>query len=293
MSENLRPSFGERLLNGFLTFMRALARAVLVVLILGLIAGAAYYGIPYVYRAYIQPIEETQTTVAALEAQTSQRLDDLSARVAQLEETNAQLQGRVDALEEKQAHTQAGLEALQGVVDEHGQTLTVLDDLQKQLDDLSLRLDNLEGALSGLQGDTEALQAQLQEAQLGVQPLFRYLRILQAMEHLTRARLFLNQANYGLAEAEVTAARQVLSDLAAQTPPEQAQAVEEVLARLRQTQNRLPDRPVLAVEEMNIAWQMLNELLPALAVPPGLQTATPTPTVGVTTTPTPTPTPNP
>lgn len=291
MNDLPRPSFGERLLAAFLAFMRMLAKAVLIVLLLGLLAGAAYFGIPYLYRTYIQPMEETQAALTTLETQTSQRLEALSSRVSQLEANNAQLQGRIDALEEQQSRTQAALEALQTVVDEHGQALTTLDDLQKQLDTLDARLNDLDTALTGVQEGTQALQGQLEASQRAVKPLFHYLRLLQSMEHLTRARLFLSQANYGLAADEIRAAQTALGDLAAQVTPEQADAVRKVADRLQQAQERLPQRPVLAAEEMDIAWRLLNDLLPLLTTPPG--TLPPTPAAENTPTPTPTPTPNP
>lgn len=291
MNDLPRPSFGERLLAAFLAFMRMLAKAVLIVLLLGLLAGAAYFGIPYLYRTYIQPMEETQAALTTLETQTSQRLEDLSTRVNQLEANNAQLQGRIDALEEQQSRTQAALEALQTVVDEQGQALTTLDDLQKQLDALDARLKDLDTALTSVQENTQALQGQLEASQLAVKPLFLYLRLLQSMEHLTRARLFLSQANYGLATDEIRAAQTALGDLAVQVTPEQADAVREVVDRLQRAQKRLPQRPVLAAEEMDIAWRLLNDLLPLLTTPPG--TLSPTPAAENTPTPTPTPTPNP
>ncbi len=285
MNDTPRPSLGERVTSAFLTVMRALAKALLVVLVLGGLAAGVYFGVPYLYRTYVQPVEETQAAVTALQTQTADRLSDLEQQVAVLQRANAQLQGRVDALEEQQAKSQADLEALQAVVKGHTQALTTLDDLQAQLDEIKGRLDELATALAATQGDTQALAEQMKALEVPVAEIHRNLNTLQAMEHLTRARLFLAQANYGLAKTEVQSAAAIVTALAAEAPTDEAEMYAELEQRLKQAANRLPSRPVVAAEDLEAAWHLLGGLLPT---PVGV---TPTPTVEATSTPTPTPTP--
>ncbi len=285
MNDTPRPSFGERLIGAFLVLMRALAKALLVVLVLGGLAAGVYFGVPYLYRTYVQPVEETQAAVAAFQTQTTDRLNDLEQQVAALKRANAQLQGRVDALEEQQAQDQADLEALQAVVEGHTQALTTLDDLQTQLDEIEGRLDEVAAALAATQGDTQALADQVAALQVPVAEVHRNLNTLQAMEHLTRARLFLIQANYGLAKEEVQSAAAIVAALAAEAPADEADVYAELEQRLNQAASRLPSLPVIAAEDLEAAWHLLGGLLPT---PVG---TTPTPTAEAQNTPTPTPTP--
>ena len=73
--------------------------------------------------------------------------------------------------------------------------------------------------------------------------------MLRSMELLSRARLFLYQANYGLAEQDVAAARALI--------PTDTAVGEEVALRLDRVIESLPDRPVTAADDLDIAWQLL------------------------------------
>jgi hypothetical protein len=100
-----------------------------------------------------------------------------------------------------------------------------------------------------------------------------------------RARLWLIENNAGLAAEEVEAARTALARVAAVAPAEEVAPLQAVLDRLTLTQEDLQFRPLIAADDLEIAWQLLAQVLgdrPAAALVP---TLTPTPT------PIPTPTP--
>ena len=127
---------------------------------------------------------------------------------------------------------------------------------------------------------------------------------MKAMEMLTRGRLYLVQNNLGLAQNEVQAARDVLAGLVA--PDYQQAALNAMIIRLDLALANLPGAPVLAAEDLEIAWQLLRAGLPsegaaATAERPALSTeavtplatqaseTTATPTDAPEATPTPTP----
>lgn len=117
--------------------------------------------------------------------------------------------------------------------------------------------------------------------------------ILRAMELLSRARLFLYQSNFGLARQDVQAARDVLAEMEPTVPESKGEAIESALFRLDLVLQNLPDFPVAASSDLDIAWQILVQGIPIspTATPTSTPTATPTaqetPTPGITATPIP------
>ncbi len=101
--------------------------------------------------------------------------------------------------------------------------------------------------------------------------------LLRAMELLSRARLFLYQSNFGLARLDVQAARDVLAEMQSTVPDSKQQDLTEALFRLDLALKNLPDFPVAASDDLNIAWQVLMDGYPV----PATQTPTPLPTTTI------------
>jgi cell division protein FtsB len=95
--------------------------------------------------------------------------------------------------------------------------------------------------------------------------------LLRAMELLSRARLFLYQSNFGLARSDVQAARDILAEMQATAPESKQKDLTEALFRLDLALQNLPDFPVAASDDLDIAWQILMDGYPVAP------TATPTP----------------
>ena len=119
--------------------------------------------------------------------------------------------------------------------------------------------------------------------------------LLRAMELLSRARLFLYQSNFGLARQDVQAARDILAGMQTTVPESKQAAVRSALFRLDLVLENLPDFPVAASSDLDIAWQILVQGIPFApsATPTSTPTATPaaqdTPSPELTSTPTATP----
>jgi len=87
-----QPSFGERLASAFVQFVRALVRLLLLVMLAVILGAAAYFGVPLLYRTYVQPVEDNSARIAELET----RLDVLESQTAQQHNDTAD---RLNALE--------------------------------------------------------------------------------------------------------------------------------------------------------------------------------------------------
>lgn len=216
------PSFGERVRG----FFRFLLRLLAFLLILGILGLGLYYGLPLLYQRYIVPVEQNTAGVTELQSQQKQTAQQL-----------AELQTR--------------LQTLATVQNQHDQSLTKMDkrltDIEKEITARTKSLDALEKMQSELQAQDEATTAELK----------RQINLLKSMELLSRARLFLYESNFGLARQDVQIARDVLATVQPDAPKNLAANLDEVVRRLDLTLFNLPDFPVAASDDLDIAWQIL------------------------------------
>ncbi|MGZ9223396.1 MAG: hypothetical protein ACXW4Q_14920, partial [Anaerolineales bacterium] len=92
--------------------------------------------------------------------------------------------------------------------------------------------------------------------------LDRQVNLLKSMELLSRARLFMYQSNFGLAEQDVQIARDLLARVESDAPASLAGDLETVLLHLDFVLNNLPNFPVAASDDLDIAWHILLTGLP-------------------------------
>jgi cell division protein FtsL len=104
-----QDSFLSRLGKAFLFFIRALFRLIAILIVIGGIGAALYYGLPYINQKVIVPIEQNSANIKKVEA-------EVKALQTQLDETN----NRVDALEKS--------------IEAHTASLTKLDEIQATLE---------------------------------------------------------------------------------------------------------------------------------------------------------------
>lgn len=232
------PTFGEQVGR----FFRFLLRLVSLLLILAIISVALYYVLPWLYQKYITPVE--QNTVQVRE-----------------------LQSRLEQTELELASLQTRLETIETVQNQHDGSLTELDqrlsDIETEITARTESLTALERMQSELQTQNEATSAELQ----------RQINLLKSMELLSRARLFMYQSNFGLAEQDVQIARDLLATIRPDAPQPLADELDAVILRLDLTLSNLPNFPVAASDDLDIAWQILLSGLPK-ATPTAVETPT-------------------
>jgi len=217
-------------------FIRRLARyTVPLGLLAGLAAATIYVG-PIVNDRVIQPVETNTADTAVL--QTS--LEDAGTRIDQLEADAAALHTDLDTVNNDLATV--------------GETATSntrrLDDLDTLVDDQTARLDALDELAMTL--GTE-IEVEASSSALAIE-------LLKSTELLSRARLFLYQANYGLAGQDVQTARDLLTTLLesrSEEGPVDTLTLTRALSRIDLVLVALPNRPVAASDDLDIAWRLL------------------------------------
>ena len=171
--------------------------------------------------------------------------------------------------------------------DELAALQTRSNDLQNQLDKTNTRVDEIEKTIEAQTlsiAKLDEMQTTL-EQELTTQKntvmiaLTREVKLTRAIENLSRARLYLAQSNFGLAREDVQSAHDLLVEM--QNESEEA-TLTQAISRLDLALNNLPDFPVVASGDLEIAWQILMtgtqvNATAATFTPEPLVTLTPTP----------------
>ena len=242
------PGFGERVGS----FFRFLLRLLLLLILLTLLSLALYFALPLFYDTFVRPVEQNTTQVR-----------ELQSRQEQTEQELADLQTKFDTLETAQ--------------NQQDQSLTELD--QRLIDvegEITARTESL-AALERLQSELEAQNQEISEE------LERQIQLLKSMELLSRARLSLYQSNFGLARQDVQIARDLLAEMPPGDSIPSEDELDEVVSRLDMTLENLPNFPVAASDDLDIAWQILLAGVPEgtptvpTPTPPPVGTVSPTP----------------
>jgi hypothetical protein len=220
------PGFWSRLGKAFTNLIRAFLWLVLVSAILAGIGAGIYFGIPYLYERYVRPVEVNALQISRIATQQAADLATTRGEVADLG-------GRLDSLEGR-----AG--AVETTIAEHTTALGQLDQTQARL----------ESALGTQRTDLLA-------------DLDYQVKLTRAIELLSRGRQYLSQSNFGLARDDVLSAREVLAGVQGAAPTDQVDSLTAVIARLDLTLGNLPGYPVIAAYDLEIAWQVLIDGLPA------------------------------
>jgi chaperonin cofactor prefoldin len=319
-----KQSFGDRMAIAFLAFIRALITLLVVVLVIGLLAAAVIYGGPALYRQYVAPIQDNLAQLQSDQAQQeqtnqqfSQRMDSLQSRITDLE---SQRDAEKQAMDELQVQitSLAGTQQASQLAWQSTQTAGngQIDQLNSRLATLATQSANLQQKIASTDSNLSNFATAIQSENLPVAVLRRELQLVKAMEYLTRARISLIANNAGSAQSDIQAGQDQLTTLVSLVPDYQTSALQAIIKRLDLALGNLPDSPVLASDDLEIAWQLLQKGLPEEAgltpaptttgsQTPAAQltgtdeqstgTPTPTPTApqGPATTRTPTPTPTP
>lgn len=249
------PGFGERVRR----FFEVLLRLISWVIIFTIFAAALYYGLPWLYQRFVVPVQQNTAQMVELQARQEQTVQDLE-----------DLQTRLETIETGQS--------------QNAESLTQLDDrvgkLETEIDARTQSLAALEKMQSELQAQNEAASAELD----------RQIDLMKSMELLSRARLFMYQSNFGLAKQDVQIAHGLLVAIRPDAPASLANDLDAVILRLEQTLSNLPNFPVVASDDLDIAWQILLSGLPQetptvtnVTSAPGT-TPSPTPQVNTTST---------
>lgn len=226
--------------------LRWLARLALVVLA-GIVVGvAAYYGLPAVYRDFVQPVQintqrlaDVESSIEAERQTDRERLQVLEDRMTQVE---ADLAAATEALEAAQADVRELLAAL----GEQGGDLQRVRDLETQLEAVTDSLDSAQNRLT-------AVEEAVAGSQEPVEALGWRVQLLRAMELVLRARLALADNNPGLAAQDLRRTRAILS------APSAPASWEPIAVRLEMALVNLDTTPLVAIQDVEAAWYLMLE----------------------------------
>lgn len=239
-SERVEKSLGRRLLSFFI-------RLLLVVLVGAAIGVGAYYGIPALYRDFIQPIQTNTQRVAALEEDLASMRVEIRDRQSTLSTDIANVEGVVALQREDLAALSAQSEGLETRMD---QMQTELDGIQS----LSESFQEVEGDLDRLSERLDAIEITIEEEDPPIEQIQRQIQLLRVMELVTRARMWIIQDNFGKAMDDLTYAKEALETLDATSDDD---SLTPIIERLDQTLFEISLSPVIAADDLEIVWQLL------------------------------------
>lgn len=216
-----QDSFFRRLGRAFRSFMIALLKLIMLAILFAAVGALFYYGLPYIQRTFIAPVEEN------------------TAQIDTIESEIAALQTQLDAMNTR-------VTALEGSVEAHTASIQKLEEMQVRLE-------------TELQESNDAILLELKHEVM----------FTRALDILARGRLYLAQSNFGLAETDIQSARDLLVELNAE---KNDGVLTQAITRLDLALGNLPEFPVVASGDLEIAWQILM-----FGDVPSTPTSTPTP----------------
>lgn len=270
--------------SGVIKFLSGLSRLILIILVGVIIGALLYFAITFVYNNAVLPTQNNTTNLSNLDTRLTQTTD-------QLRQDMQGLQGRLTALENQHttdvetiAELTARLEIAETEMQDQSTQITDLEKLAAELDTLQTSFDDLQTRLTQLEEDLSANATPNAE-------LTRQIQLVKAMQMLMRARLDLLQNDFGRAKANILNARDLVAALASEDTPEQNQILTVWVSRLNSAAKNLPDSPILAENDLEVAWQLLATGFPGdqtnLKLESGVdlfvEDTTPTPTLTVET----------
>jgi hypothetical protein len=217
-------------------------RVVIALLILGALFLLFYFGIPLFKEKILNPLQSNTARVSEVASLQAADVERLSDEITVLRERITTLEGRADTMDLSLAS--------------HLETLTKLEEMQS------------------------SQQAALETHKTDVlKQIDEQLTLTRAIELLSRGRLYLSQSNFGLAKTDIAAARDLLFGLQSTISADQSASLKIVIDRLDLALSNLPVYPVVAVYDLDLAWQYLVDGLPNVpqtAVTPVISETQPT-----------------
>jgi uncharacterized phage infection (PIP) family protein YhgE len=239
--DGVSPTFARR-------FFRIFTRLILVI-VLGLLLGAAaYYGIPALYRDWIQPVKLNSQQITSLQQELSALKEQLQTQESESASALADLEGSLSEQREAIAELRAQADSMRSSIDEINTSL-------EGLPPLSGKVDTIEATQSLLHDQLGQLQRSLEEVDSPVAQLTRQYQLLRVMELITRARFWMIENNLGLAADDVSEAKQILMMVHEEATGQED--LQPIIERLDQVLLELPDKPVIAADDLEIVWKLL------------------------------------
>jgi SMC interacting uncharacterized protein involved in chromosome segregation len=227
----------------------------LAVVLLGIALGAGiYYGVRRIYRDTIEPLQTLDQRMMEMEATVSELnaalRDERNSTARQISE----LQGRIAAQAEDIASLSAQTSRIEIQIEGQGEALEAVAELRAGLEQAKKELDSTGEQLQELQATVDA-------GELPAEQVRANLQLMRVMNLMTRARLWIEQDNFGLASEDIRAALELIQPLAADeiSDDESPSQLQQIADQLTLALDAVRTDPVLTEEELEIAWKLLLE----------------------------------
>lgn len=252
-------------------FLRGLLRLIVVLLLGGLLGLAIFFGLPYLNQQITEPIQRNSAAITELQSSQQQLENEMDGwletaqdRLLALEIAQDTIKEQIDLLTSQVSALENDSASLAATAEASAENLNALSTQVAAPDprstELARTLARQEGEIAQLQTDLESLQSRLEERDTGtirLADLNRELQLLKAAQLLTRARLALARSDTIAARMEINGARTVLAALLEETAEADAGGLQAIVQRLELAVSNLEEAPLLAVEDVEIAFRLL------------------------------------
>lgn len=231
-----------------------LLKVTFVILLGAALGAAAFFGLPELYRGVVQPVRQNAASIEVLEAAADEVREDVRTSRDEVSESISGFEGRLSELTEQNAELQASMELYDELLQELREEVYTLEDENESLAKELERMD-------GLEERVEMLETALLEQSTPVQEMQRQLQVVRVLEIVNRAYASIGQENFGTAQNDLQLGVEALESLLPLFSEEDQEDAENARAHLELAQTRLPGQVRLALNELDLAWADLLQLL--------------------------------
>ena len=239
-----------------------LLRVLFVVVAAVLLAAGGYFGVPWIYRQFIQPVqssvaqlpllrrqmEEANTQWAESFSAQQQRLTDMESQLADHGERIANLEASLTRMSETLAEQQMILDTLSATVDGLPSDYAGREEMETLRDEFDTLQEDVTLA--------EQVAAQIDALEYRI-------ALVQTWQEVLKTHIYLTEGNVGNAEAMLELATAHLAGASALAPEGEQEALTAIQTRLTQAASRLRNQPILAAQDLESAWYELDALITA------------------------------
>jgi len=228
---------------------RFLIRLFFVVLLGAAIGIGAYYGVPALYRNFIEPIQTNSSKIVALEEALESDAVEIREKFSGFSSDISQIEGTLAEQREDLATLQSQAEGLGSKIEDLHSELDAVQSIFEKLQAIEDKFEALDGRLGNLETAFE------EEEEPPIDNLEKQIQLLRVMELVTRSRYWMIQNNLGMVTEDLLDAKEILESLDVETMDEEL--LESLIQRIDQVLFEIPLSPIIAGDDLEIIWQLL------------------------------------
>jgi chromosome segregation ATPase len=274
-----RPDFWARLGRALGRFFGFLLRLIFVLLLAVALGVGVYYGIPWLYRTLVQPVQTHSTQIqdlynrvegvrAGVEAGQTTQNDRLTALETANDAQRLQLESTVNQAADQQSALDAQQTQLDATTTQASELQAALDAeiadrqaLEAQVADLQAQVSDQAAAQSAAQATLDELAPAAEANTAAVTVLQQQVTLLRLENALLRAQIQLEAQNLGDARATLTTTVSAMQTFVETPGVFTADDQTTLTVRLRAAANLIEAEPAAALVDLNSIWAELDRLL--------------------------------